>query len=523
MKIDLFDFEEFIKVNKLEEVTDPMLFNNGAPSSEGLLSTDIFGNTSRERKVTYGYISLNGWFLHPFIYKLLKRMNRNFEHIVHATRKYIIDNTGTLVADEEKGETGLIWLYNNWEKLDFKKNNSLMRNERIDVLNSYKKNVLFTKYWLVMPAFYRDVNLQAVGKGEVIKPHEINTIYSKIIRYASMLTNENDFSFVLDNTRANLQETLVELYDDIKHKVEKKHGLIRKNLLGKSIDHGSRLVISAPTFHANRPEDVTIDFYHTGIPLSHCCSLFFPFLMPWLRNFFRQQLEMNKNKYPAIVNGEQTYVELDDPELFFNEDYLKKQINNFVFSVHDRYRPIEIPVKNREGKKPSYMSFTARVYEPNKPTSQSPMINRPAVWCDVFYQAMVDICKDKCVYITRYPVNDYFGTFPTQITVLSTIRTVPFYVGDKVYQNYPDIDYYMNKPNKETSFIDTASFSNLYCKGLSADYDGDQISIKAVYSQEANKEAIEMLHSKKHLLNISGENMRSSSNEAIQTLYALTK
>ena len=193
MKIDLFDFEEFIKVNKLEEVTDPMLFNNGAPSSEGLLSTDIFGNTSRERKVTYGYISLNGWFLHPFIYKLLKRMNRNFEHIVHATRKYIIDNTGTLVADEEKGETGLIWLYNNWEKLDFKKNNSLMRNERIDVLNSYKKNVLFTKYWLVMPAFYRDVNLQAVGKGEVIKPHEINTIYSKIIRYASMLTNENDW------------------------------------------------------------------------------------------------------------------------------------------------------------------------------------------------------------------------------------------------------------------------------------------------------------------------------------------
>ena len=81
----------------------------------------------------------------------------------------------------------------------------------------------------------------------------------------------------------------------------------------------------------------------------------------------------------------------------------------------------------------------------------------------------------------------------------------------------------MKHGNKETSFVDTASFSNLYCQGLSADYDGDQISVKAVYSQEANKEAIEMLHSKKHLLNISGENMRSSSNEAVQTLYALTK
>lgn len=50
-----------------------------------------------------------------------------------------------------------------------------------------------------------------------------------------------------------------------------------------------------------------------------------------------------------------------------------------------------------------------------------------------------------------------------------------------------------------------------------------QISIKGLYTQEANKEAKEIMMAKSHILNISGETMRNTTNESIQTLYAMTK
>ncbi len=53
--------------------------------------------------------------------------------------------------------------------------------------------------------------------------------------------------------------------------------------------------------------------------------------------------------------------------------------------------------------------------------------------------------------------------------------------------------------------------------------DGDQVTVKAAYSIEANKELGDYMNSKYHYLSISGENIRTSSNEVIQAIYSLTK
>jgi hypothetical protein len=50
-----------------------------------------------------------------------------------------------------------------------------------------------------------------------------------------------------------------------------------------------------------------------------------------------------------------------------------------------------------------------------------------------------------------------------------------------------------------------------------------QVTCKALFSQEANNEAKKIMLSKSHLLNIYGQNMRKSSNEAVQTLYMMTR
>lgn len=51
----------------------------------------------------------------------------------------------------------------------------------------------------------------------------------------------------------------------------------------------------------------------------------------------------------------------------------------------------------------------------------------------------------------------------------------------------------------------------------------DQVSVKPLYSAEANAEADQIIKAKSNFLAVTGKNTRSSSNEVIQTLYQMTK
>ena len=151
MKLDLLDTRKLIIANGLKEVTNPILYETGyIPTPDGLLSLEIFGTTSRDRKETYAYIDLGGPFLHPYVYKVMKRIDRNIEHIVHGRKKYIITEEGHIKEDPD-GYTGLTWLYKNWNKVKFKRNDSNVRTERITLIESTKKDVLFCKQWIVIP------------------------------------------------------------------------------------------------------------------------------------------------------------------------------------------------------------------------------------------------------------------------------------------------------------------------------------------------------------------------------------
>lgn len=51
----------------------------------------------------------------------------------------------------------------------------------------------------------------------------------------------------------------------------------------------------------------------------------------------------------------------------------------------------------------------------------------------------------------------------------------------------------------------------------------DMVTIRGVFTQEALKEAEELMKSPKNILNIMGNNIRLVEKEAIQTIYQLTK
>jgi len=66
-------------------------------------------------------------------------------------------------------------------------------------------------------------------------------------------------------------------------------------------------------------------------------------------------------------------------------------------------------------------------------------------------------------------VEDYFGTFPSGVEVVSTTKTTPVLINGVVYPHYPVIDVSLPKSKVATLFIDTVTMSNMYLKGLGGD------------------------------------------------------
>ena len=72
--------------------------------------------------------------------------------------------------------------------------------------------------------------------------------------------------------------------------LDKKSGLLRKYLLGKNVDYCTRVVISASPYTQNDPADNMVTFNYSGVPIAQICSLCYPFVIAWLRNFFEREL-----------------------------------------------------------------------------------------------------------------------------------------------------------------------------------------------------------------------------------------
>ena len=463
MKIDLFDMKEFIELNHLKEVTSGVLFQRGGiPHPDGLISNEIFGITTKSRKETFAYIDLHGYYFHPHIYKALKRLYRNVEKIINGEEYYSIDANGKLVKDDN-GETGIDFLYNNWNKIKWEYSiEQGMRNERIDLITKTKKNEIFIHYCIVIPAFYRDVTYSKSGSGET---GNINQLYAQLIRYSGLVKDKDMFDFQFNATNFNIQNTLVEIYDYFKTKLEKKNGLLRKYLLGKNVDYCTRTVITAPTFHADRPEDMVTDFEHAALPVSQICSLAYPFIMYWVKNFFEREVIDSPLK-DSVYNFSDNagVVKIKDPTSTFNEKYYKKMIDLYLKDPESRFNRIEIPLEGTN--KRGYLRFRGKILDPNTKVELATQANRCMTWTDILYMAAYDVTKDKYCLVTRYPLLDEFGIFIAKIRVVSTTETMVASYNGQVYPTYPKIEPDTPPDKMASKFIDSVQFSNSYLPGL---------------------------------------------------------
>ena len=531
LQLEVLDVPLYIKQNELKEITNPTFFSpSGAPTSDGLLSNEIFGMTQKERSGIFAYIDLGEYFIDPSCWKTLTKLDSKFKGIINGINKYIITPDGELVEDET-GNTGIKWLKQNFGKIKFKKTDSRTRDMRIKyIMHNYNKGRMFINKYIVIPPYYRDVN--TTGKHTGVG--QINTFYVNLLTAARALKENNDYGLSMaDTTCYRIQNTLKAIYDwfcgnsnsDIKDKgsgLGGKFGLIRANM-GYTSDYSSRLVLSAPNLNTNSVDDLMVTLDKSAIPLAAVAADFYPFMMFHIRKFFENELQ-NATSYEFVNdNGEQVSIELaEDPMAYFNDDMIKDHLKKFVYSHDTRFIPVELPTKNTDHV--YYMTFKGKRWDSVKDAelSSEPTLQRPLTWVDVIYVAAIRATDGKQISFTRYPYDSYFNTIYTGIEVATTKETEPIMLNGELYKFYPKIRLEdINAPSAQ-KFIDTMQISNLYLNGMGADYDGDMGQVKGSFFNETNQELANFTNSKANFINMACTNIRVSEKEAVQSLYNMT-
>lgn len=514
----------FVKVNKIQEVTNPIFFTrNNSPTPDGLLSNEIFGISKDDRANTFAYISLGkDPFMHPLMYKIWGKMDSKIKACVHGTSYFKIGSNGELIEDED-GETGLTFLRKNIDKIKIKSTDSAKRENNIKFLEKYK-DLLFIENMIVIPAYYRDIN----SDGGYVGVGDINKLYNSLLIATKSLKESAEYGLTLANSvRGRIQEILVSIYDwfTSEPNIPGKRGTLRRANLSKTTDYSSRLVLSAPNLKVERMEDMLTDLDHTAIPLASVVSNFFPYIIFYMRRFFENEFANEPLRKVIAKDGSIKLYKMKDYQITFSDTILKEELDRFMHGYSNRLRPIYLPLEDE--KKIVTLRFkgrgiTEKQYQDDKELIKFPIMDRDMTWTDLIYMAAVEVTKDKAVLITRYPIDSYYNQFPTKIRVSSTKSTEPMVINNTFYQHYPKIRQEDIGKNTSNMFIDTAQICNAYLGSIGGDYDGDQVSCKSVYSIEANEELKQQIDSKAHYISLGGQNIMETTNEGMQSIYNLT-
>lgn len=470
-KLEMLKPDKLVKVNDLQEITNPIFFvRDGVPTSDGLLSNEVFGISKDERGNIFAYVDLGETFMHPFIYKVWVSMDARIRALVHGTKNFKIDEHGNLIEDEN-GESGVQFLKKNIDKIKIRSTESRKRDTKIQFIEKNIENMFINKM-IIIPAYYRDINS---SKGKV-GVGEINKLYQSLLIAIRSLKETADYGLSLSNSsKGRVQEILLSIYDWFAQEpnLSKKYGIVRRAVMSKTADYGTRLVLSAPELKVESLEDLMVDLDHSAVPLASVCTNLFPYIIFHIRRFFENEFG-GVGEYPYMDKETKSlkFVKVKDPLIEFSDARIKKEVERFMFGYSNRFIPIQVP---NEENRTIYMRFKGRqldekdVENPEE-INKTPLLSRKLTWCDLIYMAAVEVSKDKHVLITRYPLDSYFGQFPTKIVVSSTKETEPMYIDNRFYKHYPKIREEDIGTNTSNKFVDTINICNLHIGNLGADY-----------------------------------------------------
>lgn len=456
---DLMDVDKFIRLNSLQEVTNPIMLNKNTPTPDGVLSYEIFGTSQEARRNRMAYIDLHGHYMHPLAAVKLASYDKRLSKILYSQGKWKLDKNGDLIENKDEDDpvgfdTGPEFLYSIWGKVKIKDKETITTKE-IQKFFERDRDKLFLTKFPVIPAYYRDINTQSnsSSKSSAI----INSMYNSLISYTQSIVSYTDFTNMARLSQGRVQTILVDIYnhlmvDTVKGKPSK-FGMLRRSMLGKNVNYSARLVISAPIMRKDSYQDVQVKYGYAALPLGYTLSCFMPFMIHHLKRFFDQEF-IQAGKYPVYQkDGSISYVTFTSS---YDENDITSMITRYINSPSSRFDLVRTPPDTAGNTYP--MIITGRFGK------EQTTINRKATLTDVLYIIAHRVVQDKHILITRYPLDNYNGQFPAKIEVTSTTKTEPALIGETYYQFFP-----ISIGDPANAFIDTLQFSNTYLKPMGGD------------------------------------------------------
>jgi len=294
--MEIVDINKFSQ--KLPRITSSKIYTRKSFFKDGIFSQQIFGPihdytcecgikdttnighrcpncgvkyvASSERRYSYATIDMPVKILHPLVYLSIKSRRSNFktllEDILNGYKFYEYDESkDTFITLDEVIDVSIDDFYNIIEKLIMKIDNRMYTLLKNTIGSIFVKNIIVT------PPDTRPV---VISKTNDIIMDEMNYKYrdilTKIDQYNILINPEKSMYINYDFT-LNIWKDTFALYDMAEEYINgDKKKLIRKNIMGKSIDFSGRAVISV---------DPTLKLDECGVSYKILLEIFKPELI----------------------------------------------------------------------------------------------------------------------------------------------------------------------------------------------------------------------------------------------------
>jgi hypothetical protein len=522
IKFELLDGHSYSDKANLKSVKSPNIFavNSNQFHPNGLFSEEIFGSiTNMDRFVTEAVIPLNTSIIHPVIFAFNIKPKTLYMNILSGKQYGVFDESinNFILAkkDDPNSGTGFQFFVKHLSKLGDIETESLRAINKAKLI-SKNKDKLMTTHLICIPAGLRDLDM----KSSRLSNEDINKLYMAVINLTSSLSSfhMSDDS-IFDGIRYQIQLKVSAVFDYIMNVISEKGGFIQKHYGARKIAYSTRNVISAATNDSDSVEDPTvIKSNETMVPMLNLIKCFQPFFIHYVKNkLYGEIFRHGSTESVAVTNSktlEMEYTSLKPIEIskYTTSEGVNKIINQFKYIG---FRESAISITDKNGKE-YYLILTyniqdqvfigktktdlQRVVESFKLKFDQSLI-KPMTWVEFLYIAALNIAKDKNGFITRYPVLEDGSIYPGVIHITTTNpseqKELVFDSGLKINTpHYPVI----GKPYFESLILHQSRLP-----GLSADHDGDTVSLSTLWTKEGNDDVRNSLND---ISSVIGSNMK---------------
>jgi len=498
--------------DELKQMTPVTRFNIFEPSSSnfdpnGLFSTEIFGLVgSVDRNTLFSYISLHLPVLHPLVYDHIIT-TRSFYGDIIAGKKYAVYDPkikDLVPTTEDEGSTGYSFFLTTLNKIKLEDKNSDLRKFKLAIIAKLGKPEFMLKEFLVIPAGLRDYTINKSGRPE---EDEINDMYRKLMSLANSLSNvviTKDNVTTVDNIRYRIQEAVLDLYTHIVGLLDGKRKFIQGKWGSRAVLYGTRNVITpslAKISDLDDPNNITIK--HTTIGLYQYARGITPITMNRLHSVFISKLFSPDSNRAYLVNPVSMKTELVDVGIKDRDRWLTTDgLDDWLGTLaqeDSRSEPIMVGkhymlLLHDDGK------VITPIYSTDElPESFSEDNLRPITYYELLYIALLDTFDKYRGLVTRYPVINVGGIYPSKIYVKTTSTGIKRII-DLGYTKLIAVEY----PNYKESYYNSLSPHYAFLAALGGDYDGDKVSFNILYTDDSIKEIDELMSKKEFYLSPDG-------------------